>query len=100
HGQSLLADQEAVLGALADLAVTHGVDVVLIAGDLYDRAVPSPEAVQCATRILARIRAAGISIVAISGITTQRPGSVRLPISLPRAGCTCGPRLPGSASRS
>lgn len=73
HGQSLLADQEAVLGALADLAVAHRVDVVLIAGDLYDRAVPSPEAVQCATRVLARIRAAGISIVAISGNHDSAP---------------------------
>ena len=73
HGQSLLADQEAVLCALADLAVTHGVDVVLISGDLYDRAVPSPEAVQCATRVLGRIRSAGISIVAISGNHDSAP---------------------------
>ena len=73
HGQSLLADQESVLGALADLAVAHAVDVVLISGDLYDRAVPSPEAVQCATRILGRIRAAGISIVAISGNHDSAP---------------------------
>lgn len=73
HGQSLLADQEAVLGAMADLAVERDVDVVLISGDLYDRAVPSPEAVQCATRILGRIRAAGISIVAISGNHDSAP---------------------------
>jgi len=73
HGQSLLADQESVLSALADLAVTHAVDVVLISGDLYDRAVPSPEAVQCATRVLGRIRAAGISIVAISGNHDSAP---------------------------
>jgi len=73
HGQSLLADQESVLCALADLAVAHAVDVVLISGDLYDRAVPSPEAVQCATRILGRIRAAGISIVAISGNHDSAP---------------------------
>ena len=46
---------------------------MLISGDLYDRAVPSPEAVQCATRILGRIRAAGISIVAISGNHDSAP---------------------------
>ncbi|MET0864485.1 MAG: exonuclease SbcCD subunit D, partial [Nakamurella sp.] len=73
HGQSLLADQEAVLGALADLAAEHHVDVVLISGDLYDRAVPSPEAVQCATRVLAKIRAAGSSIVVISGNHDSAP---------------------------
>jgi exonuclease SbcD len=73
HGHSLLSDQEQVLGALVDLAVEHAVDAVLISGDLYDRAVPAPEAVQCATRILARIRAAGISIVAISGNHDSAP---------------------------
>ncbi len=73
HGRSLLADQELVLGALADLAADHRADVVLISGDLYDRAVPSPEAVQCATRILARIRAAGSAIVMISGNHDSAP---------------------------
>jgi exonuclease SbcD len=73
HGQSLLADQELVLTALADLAVEHRVDAVLIAGDLYDRAVPSPESVQCATRVLARIRAAGCSIIVISGNHDSAP---------------------------
>jgi exonuclease SbcD len=73
HGQSLLADQEVVLGALADLAAEHQVDAVLVAGDLYDRAVPSPEAVQCATRVLARIRAAGSSIIVISGNHDSAP---------------------------
>ncbi len=73
HGQSLLADQEAVLGAVADLVAEHSVDVVLISGDIYDRSVPSPEAVQCATRILARIRQAGSKIVAISGNHDSAP---------------------------
>ena len=73
HGHSLLPDQEQVLDALVDLAVEHAVDVVLISGDLYDRAVPAPEAVQCATRVLGRIRAAGISIVAISGNHDSAP---------------------------
>jgi exonuclease SbcD len=73
HGRSLLADQEVVLGALADLAADHRADVVVISGDLYDRAVPSPEAVQCATRILARIRAAGSAIVMISGNHDSAP---------------------------
>jgi exonuclease SbcD len=73
HGQNLLADQEAVLTALADLAVEHRADAVLISGDLYDRAVPSPEAVQTASRILSRIRAAGIAVVAIAGNHDSAP---------------------------
>ncbi|MBM9469536.1 exonuclease SbcCD subunit D [Nakamurella leprariae] len=67
HGRPLLADQASVLGGLADTVRTHGVDAVLISGDLYDRAIPSPEAVQTVTRALEDIRAAGAVIVATSG---------------------------------
>ncbi len=73
HGQDLLADQEFVLSALADLVADHAVDVVIIAGDLYDRAVPSAEAVQVATRALRRLREAGAVIVASSGNHDSAP---------------------------
>jgi exonuclease SbcD len=73
HGQNLLADQEAVLTALADLAVEHRVDAVLISGDVYDRAVPSPDAVQAASRILSRIGRAGVTVVAIAGNHDSAP---------------------------
>lgn len=73
HGQDLLADQEFVLSALADLVTAHQVDVVIIAGDLYDRAVPSAEAVQVATRSLRRLREAGAVIVASSGNHDSAP---------------------------
>lgn len=67
HGRDLLTDQESVLGGLADLVVDQRVDVVVVAGDLYDRAVPSGEAVAACTRILSRIRQAGAEIVVIPG---------------------------------
>jgi len=67
HGRDLLTDQESVLGGLADLAVDQRVDVVVVAGDLYDRAVPSGEAVAACARILSRIRQAGVEIVVIPG---------------------------------
>lgn len=67
HGRDLLGDQEAVLGSLADVVVEEGVDVVVVAGDLYDRAVPSGEAVQTCVRVMARIRAAGAELVVTSG---------------------------------
>ncbi len=73
HGQDLLGDQEFVLSALADLVAEHEIDVVLIAGDLYDRAVPSAEAVQVATRALRRIREAGAVIIASSGNHDSAP---------------------------
>src|ERR1700712_3164152 len=73
HGQDLLEDQEFVLSALADLVAEHQVDAVIIAGDIYDRAVPSAEAVQVATRALQRIREAGAAIVASSGNHDSAP---------------------------
>jgi exonuclease SbcD len=67
HGRDLLADQERVLGAIADVVVAERVDVVLVAGDLYDRALPSAEAVAVCSRALRRIHDAGAQIVVISG---------------------------------
>ena len=44
HGRDLLVEQESVLSGLADLVSSEKVDVVVISGDLYDRAVPSADA--------------------------------------------------------
>ena len=67
HGRDLLADQEAVLTGLADLVSDERVDVVVVSGDLYDRAVPSGEAVSACTRVLKAIRAAGAELVVTPG---------------------------------
>ena len=73
HGRDLLADQEAVLGGLADLVADERVDVVVVSGDLYDRAVPSGEAVSACTRILKTIRAAGAQLVVTPGNHDSAP---------------------------
>jgi exonuclease SbcD len=67
HGRDLLGDQETVLSRLADLVSDERVDVVVISGDLYDRAVPSAEAVEMCMRVLARIRKAGAELVVTPG---------------------------------
>lgn len=67
HGQDLLAEQELVLSRVAELVAEYTVDAVVVAGDLYDRAVPAAEAVEACVRILRRIRAAGAEIVLTSG---------------------------------
>lgn len=67
HGRDLLAEQEAVLGGLADLVSDEKVDVVLVSGDLFDRAVPNAEAIAVCTRVLERIRAAGAQVVVTPG---------------------------------
>lgn len=73
HGADLLAEQDAVLGHLADLVAAEGIDVVLVAGDIYDRAVPSAEAVQVATRAMTRLRRAGAELVITSGNHDSAP---------------------------
>ena len=59
HGTDLLAEQEAVLAQLAAVVTAEGVDVVLVAGDVYDRAVPSADATDVLNRTLNRLVAAG-----------------------------------------
>lgn len=67
HGVDLLADQVAALDAIAELVATQSIDVVVVPGDIYDRAVPSADAVAVCNRGLEAIRAAGAVIVATSG---------------------------------
>lgn len=73
HGRDLLGDQEAVLGGLAELVTEEQVDVVVVAGDLYDRAVPSGEAVQTCVRVLSRLRETGAQLVITSGNHDSAP---------------------------
>lgn len=67
HGTDLLAEQEAVLGGLAEVVAAERVDVVLVAGDVYDRAVPSADATAVLDRVLTRLRAAGAAVVLTPG---------------------------------
>lgn len=67
HGVDLLADQASVLGSIADSVREHGVDVVVVPGDIYDRSIPSSDAVAVCNRGFEAIRAAGAVIVATSG---------------------------------
>ncbi|MFM9109518.1 MAG: exonuclease SbcCD subunit D [Prochlorococcaceae cyanobacterium] len=67
HGASLLGDQAAAMDRIVALAAEAEVDAVLIAGDIYDRAIPPADAVQLFTDTLARLRAAGAAVVAIAG---------------------------------
>ncbi|SOD93794.1 exonuclease SbcCD subunit D [Blastococcus haudaquaticus] len=67
HGTELLAEQEQVLGALAEVVAAERVDVVLVAGDVYDRAVPSADATAVLSRVVARLRRAGAVVVLTPG---------------------------------
>lgn len=67
HGTGLLESQRAVLDQLVATVREHGVDAVLLAGDVYDRALPPADAVRLLDETLAAIRAAGAQVVMTSG---------------------------------
>jgi len=67
HRASLLDEQAAALARIVEVVREERVDVVVIAGDLYDRAIPPAEAVELFDTTLLELRRAGAAIVAISG---------------------------------
>jgi DNA repair protein SbcD/Mre11 len=67
HGEPMLEHQRAFLRWLVDLAVDRKVDAVLVAGDVYDRAVPPTDAVVLLDETLAAFAAASIDVVITSG---------------------------------
>lgn len=64
---SLLEDQQYILNQIVDMALDERPDGVLIAGDIYDKAVPSTEAVQLFDDFLVRLAKQNISVFAVSG---------------------------------
>lgn len=67
HGVDLLADQARALEAVAELVTAQQVDVVVVPGDVYDRSIPSADAIAVCNKGFEAIRAAGATIVATSG---------------------------------
>jgi exonuclease SbcD len=66
-GASLLDHQAAVLDAVVDLVRSEGVDVVVVAGDLYDRSIPPTDAVALLSETFTRLVQAGSHVIAITG---------------------------------
>jgi DNA repair protein SbcD/Mre11 len=67
HRADLRAAQAAFLDHLVEVVRAEKVDVVLVAGDVYDRAVPPVDAVELCEDALVRLHAAGARVVLISG---------------------------------
>jgi DNA repair protein SbcD/Mre11 len=63
HGVDLLEHQAAHLDHLVDVVRTEDVDAVLVAGDVYDRAVPPVEAVTLLSETLARLAEHAVVVV-------------------------------------
>ena len=64
---SMLEDQKYILGQVLDLAHDKKVDGVLIAGDIYDKTVPSVEAVTLFDSFLTKLSEDDIPVYMISG---------------------------------
>ena len=67
HGVDLLADQAHALESIARIVADRAVDVVVVPGDVYDRAIPSADAITVCNNGFEAIRAAGARIVATPG---------------------------------
>lgn len=67
HQVGLLPAQELYLDHLVDVVRSEGVDAVLVAGDVYDRAQPAPQTVALLSDALTRITDAGAQVVITSG---------------------------------
>lgn len=63
----LLEDQAYILQAILEILDAERPDAVLIAGDVYDRATPSTEAVELLDRFLVSLAERGLPVLLISG---------------------------------
>ncbi len=67
-GFDLQADQEAIFAKLVTVAAEEQVDAIIVAGDLYDRALPNEAAVKVVNQMLYRLnRELGYPLLVISG---------------------------------
>jgi len=67
HGESLLEPQAVFLDWLLAQAISQQADAVVVAGDVYDRAVPPVDAVRLLDRALTAFARAGIPMLITSG---------------------------------
>lgn len=64
---SMVEDQKYILDRIIEIAKQEQADGVMIAGDIYDKSVPSAEAVQIFDRFLTGFARLGIKVFAVSG---------------------------------
>ena len=64
---SMIEDQKYILRQIKEIALEKQVDAVMIAGDIYDKPVPSAEAVKLFDEMLTRLVSINLPIFVISG---------------------------------
>ncbi|WP_101524425.1 exonuclease SbcCD subunit D [Nocardioides houyundeii] len=67
HREGMLAHQRAFLEHLLEMVETRSVDLVVVAGDVYDRALPHVDAVRVADEAFAALASSRARVVVTSG---------------------------------
>ena len=67
HRVGMLEHQAAFVDHLVGAVTSEGIDAVVVAGDVYDRALPAVDTVALLDDALCRLRAAGAQVVLTSG---------------------------------
>ena len=65
--QSLIEDQRYILDKIIEIIILKEVDVVLIAGDVYDKGIPNVDAVRLFSNFLAKLYKIGVKVFITSG---------------------------------
>ena len=63
----MIEDQRYIIGQILDIAASEGVDGVILAGDIYDKSLPSAEAVDVFDGLLTAMADRGLQVYGISG---------------------------------
>ena len=67
HREGMLEHQAAYVDHLLEVVAAEGVDLVVVAGDVYDRALPQVDAVRLADETFARLASSRAQVVVSSG---------------------------------
>ncbi|MCW2774968.1 MAG: Exodeoxyribonuclease subunit, partial [Nocardioides sp.] len=67
HREGMLEHQASYVDHLLEVVASERVDLVVVAGDIYDRALPHVDAVRLADDTLARLAASRAKVVLTSG---------------------------------
>lgn len=65
--QSLIEDQKYILDKIVNIVKNNEIDVVLVVGDVYDKAIPNVEAVKLFSEFLSKLYKLSVKVFVISG---------------------------------
>jgi exonuclease SbcD len=96
RGRGRASEHRTVLAEVARIAASEQVDVVLVAGDLFDASAPAPEAEQIVYTALMQLAHTGADVVVVAGNhdSAQRLAAVRPLLDLARVRTISFPERP------